>query len=89
VTAGRRRSSRRKVWAHRALAAVWALLAIPGVLWWAESILFVIAASVYANVASELAGAEAADDRLIAARLDELAGRLDRIEQLLRDGGEK
>ncbi len=57
---------------------MWLLLAIPGVLWWAESILFVIAASVYANVASELAGAEAADDR-------DLAERLDRIEALLKD----
>ncbi len=72
-----RRSSRWRVWLHRALAAVWVLLAIPGVIWWAESILFVIAASVYANVASEIAGSEAADDQ-------ELAERLDRIEALLK-----
>ncbi len=73
-----RRSSRRRVWIHRALAGMWVLLAVPGVIWWAESILFVIAASVYANVASELAGAEAADDR-------DLAERLDRIEALLKE----
>jgi hypothetical protein len=62
----------RKVWLHRGLAGVWALLAIPGVLWWAESILFVIAASVYANIASEWSTSEASDDRLLVERLDRI-----------------
>ncbi len=75
----RRRSSRRKIWTHRILASVWAALAVPGTLWWPNSVLFVIIASVYANVASELAAAEAADDR-------DLADRLDHIEQMLRGG---
>jgi hypothetical protein len=55
---------------------MWALLAIPGVLWWAESILFVILVSLYANFVGEISAGEAADDR-------ELAERLDRIEALL------
>ena len=45
---------------------------------WQESILFVILASVYANFASELAAAEAADDL-------QLAQRLDRIETMLAE----
>lgn len=69
---------RGKVWLHRGLAALWVALAVPGVLWWKQSILFVILASLYANVASELSTSEAADDRAV---LD----RLDRLEQLLRD----
>ena len=73
-----KRSSSFRMWLHRGLAIVWALLAIPGVLWWKTSILFVILCSLYANLAAELAGAEAADDR-------ELADRLDRIEALLKD----
>ncbi len=74
----RRSSSRRRVWIHRGLAAMWVLLAIPGVLWWADSILFVILVSLYANFVGEISASEAADDQ-------ELAKRLDRIEALLRD----
>ncbi len=73
-----RRSSRRRVWIHRGLAAMWVLLAIPGVLWWADSILFVILVSLYANFVGEISASEAADDQ-------ELAKRLDRIEALLRE----
>jgi hypothetical protein len=72
----RRLAPRHKVWIHRILALVWALLAIPGVLWWAESILFVILVSLYANFVGEVSASEAADDRA-------LAERLDRIERLL------
>ncbi len=73
-----RRGSRCRVWAHRALAGMWVLLAIPGILWWAESILFVILVSLYANFVGEISASEAADDQ-------ELAKRLDRIEALLRE----
>ncbi|MEU7170330.1 hypothetical protein ABZ949_02415 [Micromonospora tulbaghiae] len=69
-------SRRRRVWIHRALAALWAVLAIPAVLWWKTSILFVILVSLYANFAAEIASSEAADDRNI-------CDRLDRIEQAL------
>jgi hypothetical protein len=40
---------------HLALAVVWALLIIPTVIWWAHSILWVAACSLYANVVSHLA----------------------------------
>lgn len=74
--ATRRKATSLKVWIHRGLAALWVLLAIPGTIWWATSIYFVIVASIYANVASELATAEASNDR-------EVLERLDRIEALL------
>ena len=70
-----RLSGRHRVWAHRALAGVWVLLAIPGVIWWAESILFVILVSLYANFASEMSAAEAADDRDVLRRLDRIERR--------------
>ncbi len=69
-----------RVWIHRGLAAFWVILAVPALLWWADSVLFVILVSLYANLASELAAGEAADDRAILERLD-------RIEQLLHDRG--
>ena len=34
---------------HLLLAYAWVLLAIPAVLWWKESVLFVILLSLYAN----------------------------------------
>lgn len=74
-----RRGSRRKVWLHRGLAAMWVLLAIPGVLWWAESILFVILVSLYANFVGEVGASEAADDRELAERLDRIEAKLDRL----------
>lgn len=41
------------------LAVAWALLIIPTVLFWSESVLFVAAASVYANVAGHIAAWQA------------------------------
>lgn len=49
---------------HLALALVWALLLVPTVIWWANSILWVAGCSLYANVVSHLAafgGARAED----------------------------
>ncbi len=71
---------RRKVWTHRALAAFFAVLAIPAVLWWQQSILFVILLSLVTQVSTEISAAEAADDRSIAERLA-------RIEALLEQRG--
>lgn len=69
-------SRHRKVWLHRWLALLFAALAVPGVLWWRESVLFVILLSLATQVSTELGSAEAADDR-------SLADQLDRIEALL------
>ncbi len=67
---------RRTVWFHRASAVVWLLLTVPALVWWSESVAFVIVASIYANVKSDLGAAEAADDRQV---MDELH----RVEELL------
>lgn len=37
---------------HLGLTIVWAVLAVPTVIWWSESILWVALISVYANVAA-------------------------------------
>jgi len=55
---------------HFALAVLWAVLAVPTVLYWRESILWVSLISVYANVVSHWGayqaarGEEAADRKL-------------------------
>jgi hypothetical protein len=45
---------------HRFMAGVWCLLTVPSLLWWGNSVKWVIVISLYANVAAELAGAEGA-----------------------------
>ena len=40
---------------HASLTAVWALLAIPTLLWWKESILWVALMSLWANMAAHFA----------------------------------
>lgn len=44
---------------HLTMMCMWALLAIPGLLWWRESILFVMLLSLYANFAGEFAAYQA------------------------------
>lgn len=70
---------RRIVWFHRASAVLWAVLTVPALLWWKTSILFVIAASIYANVKSDWSAAEAADDSAVLARLDQLDEKIDQL----------
>lgn len=45
---------------HLMMMIVWACLAVPGILWWKESILFVIILSLYANFAGEFAAYQGA-----------------------------
>jgi hypothetical protein len=40
---------------HLILAGFWAVLIVPTVLWWRDSVLWVAFLSLYANIASELA----------------------------------
>jgi hypothetical protein len=40
---------------HRILGWVWILLAVPSVLWWKDSIIWVILLSLYANAESSFA----------------------------------
>lgn len=60
---------------HRFCALVWVGLLLPALVWWPESVAFVIVASVYANVKSDWGAAEAADDRRLQRQVDLL--RLD------------
>lgn len=66
----------RRVLFHRSASILWLLSLIPALLWWKESVLFVIVASIYANVASEWAAAEASDNREILERLRKMEDRL-------------
>lgn len=66
------------VWFHRARAIGWILLAVPAVIWWADSILLAILLSLYANAVSDWGAAEAADD-------SHVLNRIVRIEQLLEE----
>jgi membrane protein implicated in regulation of membrane protease activity len=73
-------SSRRRVWVHRVATILCVLLAVPGVLWWSQSVLFVILISLAVQAWTSWGASEAADDR-------ELVERLDRIEALLEQQG--
>lgn len=75
-------SARRRVRIHRSATVACALLAVPGVLWWSKSVLFVILISLATQAWTSWSAAEAADDR-------EVTDRLDRIEMLLERGGDR
>ncbi len=68
---------RRRVWIHRTATLICVALAVPGILWWSESVLFVILISLATQAWTSWGAAEAADDR-------DVIDRLDRIEQQLR-----
>lgn len=67
-----------RTWVHAGVAVVSALLTIPALLWWRDSVLFVIGLSLFANLYAAISALEAADDGQVLARLDE-------IEELLRE----
>lgn len=45
---------------HLVMVFVWLALSVPGILFWKESILFVIILSLYANVAAEFSAYQGA-----------------------------
>lgn len=47
--ANQARAVRVLLWVHGILTVVWALLAVPTLVWWKESILWVALMSLYAN----------------------------------------
>nr|WP_159465796.1 hypothetical protein [Scandinavium goeteborgense] len=51
---------------HLGAAIAWVVLAIPSVIWWKNSVLWVIIISIYANIVGHLSG-------YTAARADEAA----------------
>lgn len=52
-------SPRRAAIAHYTLAGAWALMLIPTLIWWKNSVLWVAAMSLYANFAAHLSAAKA------------------------------
>lgn len=51
---------------HAAMTTIWALLLIPSLLWWHDSVLWVVVMSLWANIASHWSGFQAsmADRRI-------------------------
>lgn len=45
---------------HLLMVLVWVTLAVPGLLWWSQSVPFLVIMSLYANVAGELAAYQGA-----------------------------
>lgn len=45
--------------AHAVLTLVWLLLAIPSIIWWKDSVPWLVAVSVYANVVGHASGWQA------------------------------
>lgn len=45
---------------HLGAAIMWFVLAIPSVIWWKDSVLWVIIISIYANIVGHLSGYSAA-----------------------------
>lgn len=63
---------------HFLLAMMWVILAAPSLVWWKESVLWVILLSLYANFESSLAANEAKKDH---GKLDEALEILKRMEK--------
>ncbi len=75
---GRRPSG--KIWFHRARAILWGIVGVLSFpLGWANSVVLVWIASLYANVSTDWGNAEAADDRAVLERLDRIEQKLDRL----------
>jgi hypothetical protein len=75
-------TARRRVFVHRAATVICLLLAIPGVLWWSESVLFVILISLATQAWTSLGAAEAAeaaDDAEAREQQDRIEAKLDAL----------
>lgn len=48
---------------HAGLTILWALLIIPAIFWWRDSVPFLVLCSVYANLAGHWAAYEAAKSK--------------------------
>jgi hypothetical protein len=71
---------RRKVWFHRSRAILWAVIGAASFpLGWANSVVLVWIASVYANCLTDWGAGEAADDRALAERLDRIEAKVDAL----------
>lgn len=50
-----------KPWKHRALMIAWGILLVPTIVWWRESIVWVVFMSWYANFVGHWSGNEAVE----------------------------
>lgn len=67
----------KRVWFHRSRSLAWAVVAtVAWPLGWLNSVVLVSLASLYANVASDWAASEAADDHTILDRLHGMESRM-------------
>jgi hypothetical protein len=71
----RRRKARQAVWLHRGLAIFFIALTVPGVVWWSQSVLFVILLSLATQISTEFGSAAASNDSAVTDRLDQLLKR--------------
>ena len=69
---------------HTTLACMWALLMIPSLMWWKESLVWVIAMSCYANFAGSMASLQAARADLNSPTTEDLERANARLVELLR-----
>jgi hypothetical protein len=77
---------RRRVWIHRAATVICVVLAVPGILWWKNSILFVIMLSLATQAWTSYGAAEAADDRAVTDRLAHVEAQLDALLEQRKAG---
>ncbi len=70
---------------HKCSSVVWMLLLIPSWLWWRDSVFWVIAISIYANIKSDWAAAEAADDSTLMCELEKIMSELTELREEVKD----
>ena len=75
-----------RVWVriHGTLCVVWVLMTIPAVLWWKDSVPFLVFLSVYANFAGSMASLQAARADLNSPTNEDLERANARLVELLR-----
>lgn len=75
------------VWFHRSRAVVWVLVgAASFVFGWANSVVLVWVASLYANVSTDWGNGEASDNREVLDQLDEIKAQLGEVLAALGEG---
>ena len=71
---------------NAALTILWLLLIIPSVLWWSESVPWLVIMSAWANLAGHWASYQSAHSEVENdAQMEDALDRLDRIERILRE----
>lgn len=77
-------NGRAKVWFHRARAIGWAIVGVLSFIFgWQESVMLVWIASLYANISTDWGNGEAADDREVVNRLDQIKNLLSGRHRLM------